>query len=244
MTDTAIKDINRFSWQRVWQFGGFFRQSLRNQIIIYTLIEALLVIVTSVFPREEVILGACCIIWIMSLAIPFVFILRDDTLLRLAPVKASERLTFYLMWIMIIFPVLMAAVQWLLMYLGWLFEPHGLLEFVLKSLKDVMRLVSLPTAVLIYCISFITGCSMFFLITDAAITCRRHPILWSVIRTVLVITLYSFISMVCGIIYALQELPLDAGGMENMLILIEVMSGVVSLPIVILALRHLYKYLK
>ena len=48
----------------------------------------------------------------------------------------------------------------------------------------------------------------------------------------------------CGVIYALLGLPLEAGGMENMLICIEVTSGVLSLPVGRLALRHLYKYLK
>lgn len=244
MAETALNDINRFSWQRVRQFGGLFRQSLRNQIIIYTLIEALLVIVTSVFPREEIILGACCIIWIMSLAVPYVFTLRDDTLLRLAPVKASERLSFYLLWIMIIFPLLMTAIQWLLMYIGWLYEPHGLLEFVLKSFTEASHLLSWPTAGLLYCVSFVTGYSMYFLVTDAAVTCRRHPVLWGVIRTAIVLISLSFIGAMCGVIYALLGLPLEAGGMENMLIWIEVTSGVLSLPVGILALRHLYKYLK
>lgn len=175
MTETEMKDINRFSWQRVRKFAGLYCPALRNRIIIYTLIEALLVIVTSVFPNEEVILGACCIIWLMSLAIPFVFILRDDTIVRLAPVKASERLTFYLLWILLLFPLLMGVIQWLFMYIGSLLEPNGMMNFVITNLKESYSILSVTSVVFMYTASTLYGIALYILITDAAITCRRHP---------------------------------------------------------------------
>ena len=59
MTETAIKDINRFCWRRMWQFGGLYRRAIVAQIIIYTVIEALMTIVTSVFPYDSTIYLAC-----------------------------------------------------------------------------------------------------------------------------------------------------------------------------------------
>lgn len=244
MTDTAIKDINRFSWQRVWQFGGFFRQSLRNQIIIYTLIEALLVIVTSVFPREEVILGACCIIWLLSIAVPFVFIVRDDTIIRLAPVKASERLTFYLLWTLLIFPVYTGIILWMFMYAGSFFEPEGMLNFVINGFIEALEVFDSTPIMLVYIASSLCGIGVFILVLDSAITCRKHPILTTILRLALVFVGISFLGIITGIVYAIYDMPLTATSATNMIVWVQGVSGIFCLLIGVWALRHLYKYLK
>lgn len=244
MTEPEIKDINRFCWRRVRKFAGLYGPALRNQIIIYTLIQALLVIITSVFPKEEVILGACCIIWLMSISVPFVFIVHDDTIIRLAPVKASERFSFYLLWTLLIFPVYTSITQWIFMYVGSLFEPEGMLNFIINGFVKALEVFNSTPAILVYIASSLCGIGLFILVLDSAVTCRKHPILTAILRLAIVFVGISFLGIITGIVYATYDLPLTATSATNMIVWVQGVCGIFCFLIGVWALRHLYKYLK
>ena len=243
MTETAIKDINRFCWRRMWQFGGLYRRAIVAQIIIYTVIEALMTIVTSVFPYDSTILGACVVILLLSLALPFVFYTADDTIIRLAPVKASERITFYLLWLVILLPLILGTIQWFLMYIGWLFEPNGLMTFTINNIKKACETLNAASIAVFYLAYYVSGCMTVVIFLDAVITCR-HPILSSIMRYVLFIISVIIISIVIGIVYQLKYRPLTQDKRGYFILLVQGAVALASLPVTILGIRHIYKYFR
>lgn len=106
---------NKFSWQRVWEFGMIYKSSIKVQLLLYAVITILSYI--AIIPFSDVtsthfipIYSLLSIVVAYELYVsPVVFGRIDESLLVQLPVKTSEKMTFYLLYILVLLPCYVEA---------------------------------------------------------------------------------------------------------------------------------------
>jgi len=129
------------------------------------------------------------------------------------------------------------------MYIGWLFEPNGLMTFTINNIKKACETLNAASIAVFYLAYYVSGCMTVVIFLDAVITCR-HPILSSIMRYVLFIISVIIISIVIGIVYQLMYMHLTQDKSGYFILLVQGAVALASLPVTILGIRHIYKYFR
>lgn len=123
-TNINMTRSDRFSWHRVAEFATYFRPICTRQILVYLSVSAVCAILTLLPTGRFTQAGLFTIIWAV---IPLLFNFAPIMLAksgdyrmveRMIPVKASEKLTFYLIYFYI---AIALAVYALPLFANWLY---------------------------------------------------------------------------------------------------------------------------
>ncbi len=254
---TSATACDRFSWRRVWQFGMLYRPAIRVQILIYAALIPAIYLGLVFLP--DTLRGGCSILLGTAILIsPIVFAYRDNTIIRLAPVKASERMTFYLMWPILIVPVGIELYMWLLSAIGSLISPDGNIYSFIRTFPFSFSGTSqLPaSAKLMFMLSaWLISIMIESVILKGAVTLRRHPVLGSLLRGLGMYFLMMLCYMVWGIIVGIKEAiaadngaPLSeeavAQSMTHTIPIAMCAIGAISLIITAFTLASMYRRLR
>lgn len=204
-TATATID-NSFSWHRVGMVGIFHRSQIRRQIIIYTAIVATLFILSAlpgsffgfIQSLEATVLG------FMFYLGPIAFAYSSRVTETMLPARASEKFTFYLIYSLLIIPVviyggwtiLWVCFQWIdnvvpFWSLGKKLLTTGALEFVDKPIWWLNIFSALPPVVTALWI---------------AVTAKSSPVLKSIVGVIGTLFAIGLISGIVGVVNALIEI--------------------------------------
>lgn len=235
MATTASTD--RFSWRRVYDYSKLYWPILRWQIL-FLLIFTVLNNAALSFAGEVFASLVSIVCGIAIIALPFTLGIGDKTVMRLAPVKASERLAFYLTLIFGLYIV--CETLW-----------SSLVLIVLSALSDTPTrfeqiMVSLPLSgfryVLVQAVSTLSTGVLYLLIVYTVVTKKSHPILHGILRVLACYGVFIILAIVAGV--AVAFMSMDDGSFDDSKMVATMMDIIVkSSPVLILALLGVYAWL-
>ena len=191
---------NGFSWKRVREFAGWNMLKFKKQIIWYPLISLLSAILLLLPVGESAQMGLTTLVWgilpFLAYLAPLVFAMGGDgrIIMRMIPARPSEKLTFYLGYLLIIVPAVLYILPLLASFL-YMHLPSIQTEDVMSMLKMRMG-INMPWITvtnIVGMLAVIVTCFYFVLRS------RNNRIINGIIATVI----FLFLQGLAGAIYGM-----------------------------------------
>ncbi len=210
------KNINKFSWRRVYKFGMMYKPSIRAQLIIYAVI-IVLVYLCMLLTRKmtsdlELNIGFYTLLSVVVAYLLYVgplgFARRDDSLMTQVPAKVSEKFAFYMIYSLIVIPVFTEAIWFALNYGMGIFNSDANIEcFARTFIAEEYGLDFSSSTIALTAINTIIQ-SAAIIITVAYVVLRSssHRVLKGVLTPLGLLFALGIISGIGGVIVALLEI--------------------------------------
>lgn len=199
---TEISD--RFSWARVAQFAAYNMPGLRKQLVAF-LVTSLLFSVLLLLPLGEgAQVGICSLAFttlqLMFALAPVVFAKSSDTRIidRLVPCSAGEKLTFYLIYLLVVIPAVTLLLPELSLCL-YTVIPAIQTEQML-ALIEIRHHLSWPMATLNCAMSAVIAMVCFLVVLKS----KRNRAIWGIVSVFVFQIVYGIIGAIWGFTAAFQ----------------------------------------
>lgn len=224
----------------MFAFGMMFKNSMR----VYLLVSALTSLVCYLLVQLTIYLGGnelgiyTLLSFIVGLTLylsPLTFARRDDTLLALIPAKPVEKWLVYILYSLIVVPVVVEGVWYSLEFIFWILNSGYTIQDIMWARVKDSEMMNLPKRSLIIASSFVQSYAIIATVLYVVLKAVRNRVVKGLLGLLGILFASSILAAIIGGTVAYFNISADPKMIDNPAVLIKNMISVFGIIYVLLA---------
>lgn len=206
---------DKFSWRRMFEFGMMFKNSMR----VYMLVSALSSLVCYLLVQLAIYLGGnglgvyTLLSFIVGVALylsPLTFARRDDTLLALIPAKPVEKWLVYILYSLVVVPLIIEGIWYGLEFIFKIFDfGQTIQDMMWARVKIESGMIDLKHRSLIIAVSIIQSYAIIITILYVVIKAVRNRVVKGLLSLLGILFASSLIAGIAGGVIAYFNISIN-----------------------------------
>lgn len=247
---------DKFSWRRMFEFGMMFKNSMR----VYILVSALSSLVCYLLVQLAIYLGGnglgvyTVLSFIVGVALylsPLTFARRDDTLLALIPAKPVEKWLVYILYSLVVVPLIIEGIWYGLEFIFKIFDLGPTIqEMMWARIKIESGMIDLKYRSLIIAVSIIQSYAIIITVLYVVIKAVRNRVVKGLLSLLGILFASSLLAGIVGGVIAYFNISINPNIIDdpttliiNMFSVFRYIYGVLTIYSIIITIM-IYRHIK